>query len=107
MLLGKSRPAAHGPQGGRKLQTDARVGPPLGATAVSGQLMPVDSKAYPSFTPADLQRLRSSFPGGTCDFSKPGVNQTRVVPWASFGPAPENLVFDIRQHTTSTDITKH
>ena len=46
-------------------------------------------------------RLRTIFPGGSCDFSKPGVNQTRVVPWAAFGPAPENLVFDRRQHKTS------
>jgi hypothetical protein len=70
------------------------------------QLAPIDSRAYPSFTPAELQRLKTIFPGGTCDFSKPGIGQTRVVPWASFGPAPENLVFDIRQHTTSTDTAK-
>jgi hypothetical protein len=36
-----------------------------------------------------------------CDFSKPGVNQTRVVPWASFGPAPGNLIFDARLHKAS------
>jgi hypothetical protein len=35
------------------------------------------------------------FPHGVCDWSKDGVAQTGVVPWASFGPAPENLVFDI------------
>jgi hypothetical protein len=29
------------------------------------------------------------------------VNQTGVVPWASFGPAPGNLIFDVRQHKTS------
>jgi hypothetical protein len=36
-----------------------------------------------------------------CDWSKPGVNQTPVVPWASFGPSPKNLVFD-RAAATST-----
>ena len=82
------------------------AGGPIDANVLKCQVMPIDSKAYPSFTPAELQRLRTIFPAGTCNFSKPGVNQTRVVPWASFGPAPENLVFDIRQHTTSTDITK-
>jgi len=30
-----------------------------------------------------------------CDWRKPGVDQVRVVPWASFGPAPDNLVFDV------------
>jgi hypothetical protein len=29
------------------------------------------------------------------------VNQTRVVPWASFGPAPGNLIFDARLHKAS------
>jgi hypothetical protein len=36
-----------------------------------------------------------------CDYSKPGVNQVPVVPWASFGPAPENLVFAIDAHKIS------
>ena len=60
-------------------------------------------RTTPSFTPAELQRLRTIFPGGVCDFSKPGVNQTRVVPWASFGPAPENLIFDARLHKARTE----
>ena len=82
------------------------AGGPIDANVLKCQLRPIDAKAYASFTPAELQRLRTIFPGGTCDFSKPGVNQTRVVPWASFGPAPENLVFDVRQYKTPTDITK-
>jgi len=56
-------------------------------------LKPVDKKDYPaSFTAADLQRLRTIFPGGVCNWTRPGVNQTRVVTWASFGPAPEHLL---------------
>jgi Tannase-like family of unknown function (DUF6351) len=82
------------------------AGGPLDANVLKCQLKPIDLKAHASFTAAELQRLRSVFPGGTCDFSKPGVNQTRVVPWASFGPAPEHLIFDMRQKTTPTDITK-
>jgi len=77
------------------------AGGPVDANVLKCQLTPIDPKSYPSFTPADLRRLNAIFPGGTCDFSKPGVNQTRVVPWASFGPAPENLVFDRRLHKTS------
>ena len=60
------------------------------------QLKPIDANEYgPSFTAADLTRLRRIFPDGVCDWSRPGANQVPVVPWASFGPAPENLVFDV------------
>jgi len=48
-----------------------------------------------SLNATDLSRLRTIFPGGVCDFSKPGVNFTKVVPWASFGPSKVNLVFDV------------
>ncbi|HXI31708.1 MAG TPA: DUF6351 family protein, partial [Vicinamibacterales bacterium] len=69
------------------------AGGPLDASILKCQLKPVDSKDYPaSFTAADLQRLRTIFPGGVCNFAKPGMNQTRVVTWASVGPAPENLI---------------
>ena len=77
------------------------AGMPLSNDVVKCQLKPVDAKDYPSFTPVELQRLKTIFPGGVCDFSKPGVGQTRVVPWASFGPAPQNLIFDLRRHKTS------
>jgi hypothetical protein len=77
------------------------AGGPIDANVLKCQLAPIDPKAYASFTPAELQRLRTIFPGGVCDFSKPGVNQTRVVPWASFGPAPGNLIFDARLHKAS------
>ena len=60
------------------------------------QLKPINPSDYAvSFTSAELTRLNAIFLNGVCDWSKPGVNQTGVVPWASFGPAPENLVFDI------------
>ena len=77
------------------------AGGPIDANILKCQLKPVDASDYPSFTPTELQRLKTIFPGGTCDFSRPGVSQTRVIPWASFGPAPENLVFDRRQHKPS------
>src|SRR5262245_17073328 len=69
------------------------AGGPLDASVLKCQLKPIDAKDYPrSFTAADLQRLRTIFPGGVCNFAKPGVNQTPVVTWASLGPAPENLI---------------
>jgi hypothetical protein len=77
------------------------AGGPIDANVLKCQLVPIDASDYASFTPQELQRLRTVFPDGVCDYSKPGLNQTRVVPWASFGPAPENLIFDIRQHKPS------
>jgi hypothetical protein len=71
------------------------AGGPLSASKLKCQLKPIDPSSYQvSFTSAELTRLSNIFPQGVCDWSKPGVNQTGVVPWASFGPSPEN-VFDI------------
>jgi hypothetical protein len=72
------------------------AGGPLAADALKCQLKPVDARDYAvALTPAEAARLRRTFPAGVCDWSKRGVGQTPVVPWASFGPAPENLVFHI------------
>ena len=72
------------------------AGGPLDANVLKCQLKPIDPHDYlASLTASDWERLRWVFPGGVCDWSKPGVNQVPVVTWASFGPAPENLVFDL------------
>jgi len=72
------------------------AGGPLDESILKCQLKAIDLRDYPvSFTADELQRLRAIFPSGVCDWSRPGVNQTGVVTWASFGPAPENLVFDV------------
>ena len=78
------------------LEPAQEAGGPLAANVLKCQLKPVDAKDYTvAFTPAELARLKAIFPGGVCDWSKPGVNQAPVVPWASFGPSPKNLVFDV------------
>ena len=82
------------------------AGGPLDANVLKCQLGPIAPAAYPSFTSAEVQRLKTIFPNGICDYSKPGIDQTRVVPWASFGPAPDNLLLSVRQYRTSTDIAK-
>jgi hypothetical protein len=72
------------------------AGGPLAANVLKCQLKPIDAKDYRvQFSAAERTRLDAIFPAGVCDWSKPGVNQTTVVPWASFGPSPKNLVFDI------------
>jgi hypothetical protein len=72
------------------------AGGPLAANVLKCQLKPIDAKDYSvQFSAAERTRLDAIFPAGVCDWSKPGVNQTTVVPWASFGPSPKNLVFDV------------
>ena len=72
------------------------AGGPLAANVLKCQLKPIDAKDYSvQFSPAERTRLDAIFPSGVCDWSKTGVSQTTVVPWASFGPSPKNLVFDV------------
>jgi hypothetical protein len=72
------------------------AGGPLAANIIKCQLRPVSADDYKAaFTPEQTARLKRIFAAGVCDFSKPGVGQVKVVPWASFGPAPENQVYDI------------
>ena len=73
------------------------AGGPIQANRYKCQLKPINLADYAvTFQqPAETARLNSIFPNGVCDYSKPGVNQTGVVPWPSFGPSPDNLVFDV------------
>jgi Tannase-like family of unknown function (DUF6351) len=36
------------------------------------------------FTDAQWARLQALFPDGVCDFSKPGVDQQRTIPWQTY-----------------------
>ena len=72
------------------------AGGPLAANILKCQLKPIDMNDYAvSFTSDEITRLHNIFPNGVCDWSKPGVNQTGVVVDGSFGPSPDNLVFDV------------
>jgi len=63
----------------------------LAANILKCELKPIDARDYSvPFSAAERARLAAIFPGGVCDWARPGVNQTPVVTWASFGPAPEN-----------------
>jgi hypothetical protein len=72
------------------------AGGPLSASIIKCRLKDIDLRDYAvSFTEDEIARLRRIFPDGVCDWSKRGMHQTGVVPWASFGPSPDNLVFDV------------
>jgi hypothetical protein len=72
------------------------AGGPVKANVFKCRLKPIDPGDYSvAFTPQELQRLRSIFPNGVCDWSRRGVGYRAVVTWPSFGPSPDNLVFDV------------
>lgn len=79
------------------------AGGPLAADILKCQLKPIDPKDYTAvFTSAQMARLKAVFPGGVCDWTKSGVEQTPVVPWASFGPSPVNRIPDVTQNSQNS-----
>jgi hypothetical protein len=71
------------------------AGGPTAANIPKCTLKPASGADYSvAFSPAELARLSTVFPSGVCDWTQSG-NHTGVVPNASFGPSPVNLVFDI------------
>ncbi|CAN5465248.1 DUF6351 family protein [soil metagenome] len=76
--------------------TRIEAGGPVASDKLKCQLKPLDAADYKvAFTAAESTRLNTVFAQGVCDWSKPGVSQTAVVPYASFGPSTANLVFDV------------
>jgi hypothetical protein len=72
------------------------AGAPLSADILKCALKAPSTSGYAvNFSGTQWQRLLTIFPQGVCDWSKPGVGQTAVVANGSFGPAPDNFVFDI------------
>jgi hypothetical protein len=77
------------------------AGGPLAGNVLKCELRPIDAADYKvKFITAEMTRLRTIFPAGVCDWSKPGINKVGVVTWASFGPSPDHLVFDVTRKTT-------
>jgi Tannase-like family of unknown function (DUF6351) len=71
-------------------------GGPVAADNLKCQLKPIAAGDYKvALSDPEKARLAAIFPNGVCDWSKPGVNQTPVVSYPSFGPSPANLVFDV------------
>jgi hypothetical protein len=83
------------------------AGAPIELDAIKCHLKRIDMSDYKvAFTSQQRARLSQIFPKGVCDWSKKGVKQVKVVPFASFGPSPENLVFDVtdrRRHDDDDD----
>jgi hypothetical protein len=52
-------------------------------------LKPLSRVDYPvAFSDAQWARLQATFPSGVCDYTRPGVAQTRPRPWLTFADGP-------------------
>jgi hypothetical protein len=62
------------------------AGGPLAADIIKCQLKPLERRAYSvTFSDEQWRRLLAIFPGGVCDWSKPGVERRPLKPWSSSG----------------------
>ncbi|MCW3064379.1 MAG: hypothetical protein JWN32_1551 [Solirubrobacterales bacterium] len=58
------------------------------------QLKPLRRGDYGvSFTDAEWAVLQATFPTGVCDFSKPGVEQQKTIPWMTYQDAAGRVVY--------------
>ena len=58
------------------------------------QLKPLRRDDYPvRFTDAEWQSLQKAFPGGVCDYSKPGVDQRPTIPWLTYQDSRGNVIY--------------
>jgi hypothetical protein len=61
------------------------AGGPLSEDVMKCQLKPLSRDDYPvTFTDAQWASLQAAFPGGVCDFSRPGVAQGKTIPWLTY-----------------------
>ena len=65
------------------------AGGPLSENILKCQLRPLDASDYGGRLDAtQLARLQAVFPGGVCDWSKPGVGQQAAVGPLGFSAGP-------------------
>jgi hypothetical protein len=58
------------------------------------QLKPLRRDDYPvTFTAAQWSELQKAFPSGVCDYSRPGVDQQKTVPWLSYQDAQGRVIY--------------
>jgi hypothetical protein len=65
------------------------AGGPLTSDVMKCRLKPLDRADYrASFSDAQWARLRQGFPGGVCDWNRPGVDQRPGLVWTTFAAGP-------------------
>jgi len=69
--------------------TRTAAGAPVTDDVIQCRLKPLDLKDYAAtFTDAEVAQLKSAFPDGVCDYSKPGLGQQPSQPWQTFADGP-------------------
>jgi hypothetical protein len=67
---------------------------PLAEDVMKCRLKPLRREDYPvTFTDGQWQQLEQAFPGGVCDYSKPGVSQRGAVPWLTYQDRRGHVVY--------------
>ncbi len=70
------------------------AGGPLADDTLECQKKPLRRDDYPvRFTDAQWAALKKAFPGGVCDYSRPGVDQRGAIAWLSYQDARGNVVY--------------
>jgi hypothetical protein len=67
---------------------------PLSEDVMKCQLKPLRRDDYPVvFTDAQWSELQKAFPGGVCDYSKPGVSQHGAVSWLTYQDKRGHVIY--------------
>jgi hypothetical protein len=67
---------------------------PLTEDVMKCRLKPMSRDDYPvTFTDDQWSRLGQAFPGGVCDYNKPGISQGETVPWLTYQDADGNVIY--------------
>ncbi len=71
------------------------AGDPITTDANKCQLEPLRRSAYHgiTFTTAQWKQLKKTFPSGVCDFSRPGVDQQKTIPWLTYQDAKGHVIY--------------
>jgi hypothetical protein len=70
------------------------AGGPLADDTLECQKKPLRRDDYPvTFTDAQWTALQKSFPGGVCDYSRPGVHQHGAVAWLTYQDGKGHVVY--------------
>jgi hypothetical protein len=83
--------------------TRTAAGSPLTDDIIQCQLKPLRRTDYKvTFTSAEWAQLKSAFPNGVCDYSRPGVGSQHAIQWLTYargpggqplGPPPRSVPF--------------
>jgi hypothetical protein len=71
------------------------AGDPITTDANKCQLEPLRRSAYLpiQFTDVEWSEMENTFPGGVCDYSKPGVDQQPTIPWFTYQTASGHVIY--------------